>query len=133
MRLSKRDAIATGLVAVAGLSYLLWVIGSAPFASTSARTTGFVVLACGFAASATAVVPTFARLLHGNKAYLVVTSLIGLVAAAAGVQALVATSGTALAVALLAMIALWLIATIHHSRVTVSAVPASRPTAGSIR
>jgi hypothetical protein len=133
MRLSKRDAIATGLVAVAGLSYLLWMIGSAPFSATSARGTGVVVLAFGFAASATAVVPTFARLLHGNKAYLAVTSLIGVVAAVAGVQVLVTTSGTALAVVMLAMITLWLIATTHHSRLTASAAPASRPRAGSIR
>jgi len=42
-----------------------------------------VVLSLGFVASASAVVPGFDELMHGNKVYLVVTSLIGLVAFAA--------------------------------------------------
>ena len=42
------------------------------------RATGTVILALGFAAAATAVVPGFGQLLHGNKIYMTVTSLIGL-------------------------------------------------------
>ncbi len=93
MHLPKRDIIATSLVAAAGLLYLLWAVGSALPGMSSTRATGVAVLALGFAASASAVVPTFDQLLHGNKAYLVITSLIGLVAVAAGVQMLITASG----------------------------------------
>ncbi len=115
MYLSKRDVIATGLVAVAGVLCLLWAIGSTPPGMSSARVTGAVVLGLGFAASATAVVPGFGQLLHGSRTYLAVTSLIGLAAVAAGAHMLVTASGVSLAVVMAAMGALWLIATIHHS------------------
>ena len=77
MRLPKQDIVATVLVAAAGLLYLLWAVGSAPLGLGSTRATGLVVLGLGFAASASAVVPNFDQLIHGNKAYLAVTSLIG--------------------------------------------------------
>ncbi len=114
MYLPKRDLIATGLVAVAGLLYLLWAIDSALPGMSSTRVTGAAVLALGFAASASAVVPTFDRLIHGNRAYLVLTSLIGLAAFAAGVQMLVTANGAGLTVVMVAMAVLWLISTIHH-------------------
>jgi uncharacterized membrane protein YqgA involved in biofilm formation len=69
----------------------------------------------GFVASATAVVPTFERLLHGDKRYLALTSVLGLVAAAAGVQMLVTASRIGLAVLMASMVALWIIATAHHT------------------
>ena len=69
MRLPRRDIIATGLVAVAGLLYLLWAIDFALPDMSSTRATGVAVLALGFAASASAVVPGFDQLLHGNRAY----------------------------------------------------------------
>ena len=124
MRLPKQDIIATVLVAIAGLISLLWAAGSAPLGLDSARATGLVVLGLGFAASASAVVPNFDRLIHGNKAYLAVTSLIGLVALIAGVQVLVADSGAGLGVLMAAMGVLWLIATIHHARLATHTVPA---------
>jgi len=49
------------------------------------RATGIVILGLGFVASATAVVPGFEDLMHGNKAYLAASSLLGLVAFVAGV------------------------------------------------
>lgn len=116
MHLPKRDAIATVLVGAAGLLYVVWAIDSAPPGMSGTRATGSVILALGFAASANAVVPTFDRLLHGSKAYLAVTSLIGLVAVIAGVRMLVAASEAGLGVVMAAMLVLWLIATIHHSR-----------------
>jgi preprotein translocase subunit SecG len=61
------------------------------------------------------VVPTFGQLLHGNKTYLAITSLIGLATVAAGVQMLITASGASLTVVMAAMAVLWLIATIHHS------------------
>lgn len=129
MYLPRRDIIATALVAVAGLLYLLWALGATLPGMSGTRATGLVVLALGFAASASAVVPTFGQLLHGNKVYLVVTSLIGLVALAAGVQMLVTASGTGLAVVMAAMAVLWLIATVHHGRLVRKAVPARQNTA----
>ena len=123
MHLPRRDVIATGLVAVAGLLYLLWAIGSALPGMSSARVTGVAVLALGFAASASAVVPGFDQLLHGNKAYLVITSLIGLAAFAAGVQMLITASGAGLTVVMAAMAVLWLIATIHHSLLAKAGLP----------
>jgi hypothetical protein len=126
MHLPKRDIIATGLVAVAGLLYLLWAIDSTLPGMSSTRATGVAVLALGFAASASAVVPGFDQLLHGNKAYLVMTSLIGLAALAAGVQMLITASGAGLTVVMAAMAALWLIATIHHSLQARTGLPPPR-------
>jgi hypothetical protein len=114
MHLPIRDIIATGLVAAAGLLYLLWALGSTLPGMSSTRATGVAVLALGFVASASAVVPTFGRLLHGSKAYLVITSLIGMAALAAGVQMLITGSGAGLTVVMAAMAVLWLIATVHH-------------------
>ena len=115
MHLPRRDIIATGLVAVAGLLYLLWAFDSALPGMSRTRVTGVAVLALGFAASASAVVPGFGQLLQGNRAYLAITSLIGLAALAAGIQMLVTASGAGLTVVMAAMAVLWLIATIHHS------------------
>ena len=123
MHLPKTDVIATGLVAVAGLLYVLWAIGSALPGMNSTRATGVAVLALGFAASASAVVPGFSQLLHGSKTYLAVTSLIGVVAVIGGVQMLITGSGTGLAVVMAAMAVLWLIATIHHSLLAKTGLP----------
>lgn len=115
MHLPHRDIIGTGLVAVAGLLYSLWAVDSALPGMSGTRVTGAAVLALGFAASASAVVPSFDQLLHGDRTYLVLTSLIGVVALAASVQMLVTASGPGLTVLMAAMAVLWLIATIHHS------------------
>jgi hypothetical protein len=115
MNLPKRDMIATVLVAAAGLLYLLWLTDATLPGLGDTRVTGVLILALGFAASASAVVSGFDQLLHGNKVYLAVTSLIGLVAAIAGVLMLINGSGAALSVVMTAMVVLWLIATIHHS------------------
>jgi len=123
MNLPKRDVIATSLVVIAGVLYLLWVTGSAPLGMSGMRATGIVILALGFAASATAVVPSFGQLLHGNKIYMTVTSLIGLIAFVGGVLMLVAESDAGLAVVMAAMVVLWLIATIHHSLLAKTASP----------
>ena len=121
MHLPKTDIIASGLVFAAVVIYMLWDVGSALPSLRGTRATGILVLALGFAASASAVVPTFDQLLHGNKTYLAVTSLIGLVAVISGAQMLVTASATGLAVVMIAMVGLWLIATIHHSLLTTNA------------
>jgi hypothetical protein len=123
MQFPKRDVIATGLVAAAGLVYLLWAVGSTLPGMSGVRASGIVVLALGFAASASAVVPSFDQLLHGNKAYLAVTSLVGVVAVIGGVQMLVAASETGLGVVMVAMVVLWLVATIHHTLLAQTALP----------
>ena len=122
MRLPKQDLIATALVAAAGVLYVLWLTGFAPAGMSSTRTTGLVILGLGFAASASAVVPYFDQLIRGNRAYLAVTSLIGLVALIAGVQVLVAESGAGLGVLMGAMSVLWLMATIRHRRLARNAL-----------
>ena len=115
MHVPGRDLVATGLVIVAGLLYLLWALDSALPGMSGTRATGVAVLALGFAASASAVVPAFDQLIRGNRAYLALTSVIGLAAFAAGIQMLVTASGAGLTVVMAAMAVLWLIATIHHS------------------
>jgi hypothetical protein len=114
MRLPKKDLIATGLVAVAVVLYLLWIADWALPAMSGTRATGIVVLGLGFAASAVAVVPGFDQLIRGNRTYLAVTSLLGLVALVGGVQMLWSASGGGLTVLVATMVTLWAIATTHH-------------------
>jgi hypothetical protein len=130
MRLPRRDIIATALVGAAGVLYLLWATESALPGMSGTRATGMVILGLGFVASASAVVPGFEDLLHGNKAYLALTSLIGLVAFGAGVQMLVSTSETALGVLVAGMIVLWLIATAHHVALAEGRPAARQPGTG---
>jgi hypothetical protein len=67
MRLPKKDVVATGLVALAGLVYLLWAVDFTLPGMDRVRVSGVVVLAVGFAASASAVVPTFSRCFTGTR------------------------------------------------------------------
>lgn len=127
MNLQKKDVIATVLVAAAGVLYLLWVSGSSPAVLNGVRATGTAILVLGFAASATAVVPGFTELMQGNRIYMAVTSLIGLGAAVAGGLVLLAESEGGLAVLMVAMLVLWLVATIHHSLLAKVGPPAPVP------
>ena len=127
MRIPTRDRIATGLVACAVIVYTLWAAGLTLLGMDSIRVTGLVVLGLGFAASASAVVPGFDELLHGSKLYLLVTSLIGLLALVAGVVMLVATSEIALGMVMAAMVVLWMIATVHHTMLTNSETRSGHP------
>ncbi len=128
MHLPRRDLIATGLVAVAALFYALWLSGSSVFGLDSTRTTGIIVLALGFAASATAVVPGFDQLIHGSRTYLAIASCIGLFAFGAGLVMLVVASDLALDVLMIAMAALWIMATMHHVMFAGPAQQAPTPT-----
>lgn len=114
MTLSKRDALASTLVGVAVLLYLLWAFEAEVPSLHATRATGAVVLVLGFLASASAVVPTFDRLIHGSKSYLMVTSAIGVVAAVAGILVMIRSSEIGLGVVIASMVALWSIATTHH-------------------
>jgi hypothetical protein len=115
MFLPRRDIIATSLVAASAVLYLLWLADAALPGMSSVRVTGAAVLALGFAASATAVVPGFEALLHGSRLYLALTSFLGLVALAGGVLMLLSASEAGLAVLMGTMVVLWAIATAHHT------------------
>lgn len=127
MRLPERDIAATGLVALAGILYVLWAAGAAPPGLGGTRATGLVVLGLGFAASASAVVPGFDELIRGNKIYVAVTSAIGLVAFAGGLQMLLTASEVGLGVMMAAMGLLWLVATVHHVLLARHASAPTRP------
>ena len=115
MRIPRRDVIATGLVAAAAVLYVLWLADLTLPGMSGTRATGIVILGLGFAASATAVVPGFDQLLHGNKAYLVASSMLGLVAFVAGVLMLWSAESATLAVLMVVMVTLWAVATTHHT------------------
>ena len=114
MSLPRKDLIATGLVAVAVVLYLLWAIDATLPGMSDTRVTAASILVLGFAASATAVVPGFDQLIHGNKAYLAITSCLGVLALIAGVQVIMTSSGLALTVVIATMVVLWAISTGHH-------------------
>lgn len=115
MRLPKKDIIATCAVVGAVALYLLWVADTTLPGMSSLRITALAVLVLGFVASAVAVVPSFDRLLHGNKVYLAATSTIGLAALVAGAVALWSASSTALGLLMAALAVLWLVSTSHHA------------------
>lgn len=135
MTFPKRDIIATCAVAAAVVLYLLWLADVALLDMSSARGTGLAILVLGFVASATAVVPSFNQLMHGNKAYVATTSLLGLVALVSGIVVLWLESSAALGMLVAVLLALWGISTIHHvllaraekSASPSEAVPASHP------
>lgn len=114
MKLPMRDVVATALVAVAVVVYVVWSAVTADPSTTSVRLVAGVVLAAGFVASATAVVPSFEALMHGSKAYLGGASLVGLIALVTGVVALFGADEAMLAVLVLATVVLWLMATTRH-------------------
>lgn len=130
MRLPRRDLIATILVAVAVLVWVLWAVDAAAPGLGSARLAGAVVLVLGFAASASAVVPGFGRLLHGDKTYLVSTSVIGVVALAGGLMTLISASAWGFGLMIAATVLLWLISTVHHIRLTHAVGTSTCPNCG---
>jgi hypothetical protein len=113
MSIPWRDRIATLVVASALVVYLLWAVGT--LGEVSAGTIAIVVLALGFVASASAVVPGFADLLAGSRPYLVLASLGGLVALVSGIMTIANSSDGTLAVLVIATVALWAAATARHA------------------
>lgn len=116
MSLPRKDIIATSMVLLAVVAYVLWLTDTALLSLSETRVAGLVILALGFVASAVAVVPNFDQLLHGSKLYLVATSILGLGALIAGMVMLVSSSGTALTVVMGVLVVLWVIATVHHAK-----------------
>jgi hypothetical protein len=115
MHLTRRDLIATAFVVVAVAAAALLPLGVGGHSETTVRVLTAIVLALGFAASASAVVPGFPELMHGSKPYLVVSSLLGLGALAAGIAALVDGRGAMLGLLVLATALLWGISTARHA------------------
>jgi hypothetical protein len=124
MSIPWRDRIATVAVAIATLIYGLWLVG--PLDGLAVGSIAIVVLALGFLASASAVVPGFAALLSGSRLYLALASLGGLVALGCGALSVAqATEGT-LAILVIATIGLWAAATVRHAMVRQSSSLAPR-------
>ena len=115
MSIPWRDRIATVLVATATVIYLLWLMGR--LEGLTATSIALLVLALGFIASASAVVPGFAALLSGSRVYLALASLGGLVALVCGVLTVTQATEQTLAILVVATIGLWVGATVRHTMV----------------
>lgn len=115
MSIPWRDRIATLLVATATLIYVLWLTGR--IGGLSANSVAVVVLALGFIASASAVVPAFAELLAGSRLYLALASLGGVIALACGVLTVTQATGDTLAILVIATLGLWAAATVRHTMI----------------
>jgi hypothetical protein len=118
MRLSWKDGLATLFVAVATAIYSLWLSGAA-FAGISTRAVGAIVLALGWAActsDAAALANAYGTDNHPRPqiALVVISSVLGGVALVAGVITLIGSSETMLGALVVAMIALWMVATARH-------------------
>jgi hypothetical protein len=131
MRIPAKDLIASCAVGAAVALYLMWVADLTLPGMSTLRITAMVILVLGFVASAVAVVPSFEQLLHGNKGYLVGTSVLGLVALAAGVVTLWSASAAALGLLMAALAALWLISTTHHAMLAKDATQVTPEDTGS--
>ena len=116
MRLNRTDVFATFAVGVGVLVYLFWLDEPAVPGFRSARAVGALVLGLGWLASAVAVVPNVGELIHGSRIYLAVTSLLGVAALTSGVIVLVSADEAMLAVLVLTTAAMWLLATVRHTR-----------------
>ena len=114
MCFQRRDWIATLFVVAALTAYAAWLVLADHPGASSIRVMAGVVLALGVAASATAVVPGFEELLHSSRIYLVVASLVGLVAFVSGIVALTRADTTMLAVLVATTFVMWAMATLRH-------------------
>ncbi|HSD48909.1 MAG TPA: hypothetical protein VLE71_03670 [Actinomycetota bacterium] len=115
MQLTWRDRLATFVVAAAALVYLVWFMANGADSKTDVRVIAGIVLALGFVASVSAVVPGFDGLIHGSKLYLAVSSLIGLGAFAAGIAALVTGREVWLLLLVVSTVVLWAMSTVRHA------------------
>lgn len=113
-RFPMRDALATLFVAIAVAIVAAWALGAAVpgFGSVGAVTVAVLVL--GVAASMSAVVPGWDGLIHGSRVYFAIASVLGVVALAAGIWALMADEGAALGLLIAATLVLWAMSTMRH-------------------
>jgi hypothetical protein len=113
MSIPMRDRIATVLVAIATLVYVLWFTGY--LGGLTPGSVALIILALGFVASASAVVPGFAALLAGSRIYLALASLGGLVALVCGAITVIQATEETLAILVIATLGLWAAATRRHT------------------
>lgn len=123
MRLTWRDRLATFVVAAAALLYLVWFSFDDGASETEVRWITAIVLALGFVASASAVVPGFEGLIHGSRLYLAVSSLLGLGAFAASIAALVTGNEVWLVLLVVLTVVLWAMSTMRHAAAAPRSVP----------
>jgi hypothetical protein len=125
MKLTSKDLIASTFVGAGLLVYALWLLDAGWFGTAGVRVIAAVVLAFGFVASASAVVPGFGGLLGGSKAYLTGASLLGAGALAAGLLALLNASSLALGLLVGADLLLWAGSTVRHALAADASEPES--------
>lgn len=119
MRLTRRDGLTTLFVAAAAVVYVLWLTGTAML-GTSTRVLGAVVFGLGWAACTSnqaemAVVYGVGACRRAPLAYVVIASLLGLVALVSGITTLVSANEATLAALVVATIALWGMSTVRHA------------------
>jgi hypothetical protein len=108
--------LATVFVLAGAILYALWLAGIEVFGISDVRVLGAIIMALGLAASVTAVVyGVGAGLMHAPKAYLAITSLLGLAALIAGIVVFVDAEEPMMAVVVGATVVLWLMSTVRHA------------------
>jgi hypothetical protein len=114
MRLTWKDGIATTATAAAVVFYALWATDTvAP--NLSVRVATLVVFGLGFIGCPTAARDVSAEGTGAPRWYATTATVLGFVALVAGVSALAFGNGTMLAILVVAMVALWLAATVRHA------------------
>jgi hypothetical protein len=118
MRLTWKDAVTTGFMAVIVAAYVAFLNGTSLWLISSARGTAGAVLVlgivggCALSSAADLYVGTQSR---STRAFATLATLGGIIALVAGVIAMITGSTVALAILVAATIALWLIATMRHA------------------
>ena len=118
MRVTWRDGVATIAVAAATVLYLLWNSGSVA-EGTSVRAMAGILFALGFVGCVSSGAQMASVYAPGERtesmSYTVAATVLGLVVLVAGLIAIIGPSETALGVFVVAMLALWAIATLRHA------------------
>ena len=116
MRITWRDGVATVLVAIAVVLYVLWLAGIEVVGASSVKALGAVILGLGLVASVIAVVYGVGRWAGcPPRVYLAMASAIGLLALVAGVAVLVTANEVWLGTLVAATVVLWPMATVRHA------------------
>jgi hypothetical protein len=122
MRLTWKDAVSTVFMAAIVIIYVAFLNSTTAWLISSARGTAAAVLVLGFVGGC--AMSAAAELYQGTRArtYTSFASVLGVIALAAGVVALITAITVALAIRVVATLALWLAATARHA-FTPPAVP----------
>jgi hypothetical protein len=117
MGITLRDRVATILVGGAVILAIAWFADLAGLHAVDIATITVAVLVLGVPASAAAVVPGFAGLIHGSRSYLLISSTLGLAATAAALLTFANRTEETLVVLIALTVVLWAGATIRHGGV----------------